>query len=282
MTAKYWINGESSGCLDIGDRAIQYGDGVFETIRVRAGQAEYLSRHMRRLVAGSERLKLPPIRSSLEAEVQALAAQSGDGILKIIVTRGSGPRGYRFDAGTEATCVLGCYPGPGSLPERREQGARVRVCALQLARQPALAGIKHLNRLEQVLARAEWSDTAIHEGLMLDTGGAVIEGTMSNLFLVRDNTLWTPALADCGVAGIMRSVIIDLAGDLDMNIRIQRLSLDDVRTADEVFLCNSLIGIWPVGIIDEVRDFAVGTATKKLIVALQTRSDTGSSNWYAS
>ncbi len=282
MTARYWINGESRSCLDVGDRAIHYGDGVFETLRVRGGQAEFLPRHMRRLMAGCERLKLPPIRPSLEAEVQALAAQSSDARLKIIVTRGSGVRGYRFDAGNEATCVLGCFPGPERFPELQAAGVRVRVCTLQLARQPALAGIKHLNRLEQVLARAEWSDPAIHEGLMLDTGGAVIEGTMSNLFLVRDNTLWTPALTDCGVAGIMRSVIIDLAGDLNMAVRIQGLSLDDVRIADEVFICNSLIGIWPVRTIDEVRDFAVGPVTKELIVALETRSDTGNSNWYAS
>jgi 4-amino-4-deoxychorismate lyase len=119
-----------------------------------------------------------------------------------------------------------------------------------LAEQPTLAGIKHLNRLEQVLARAEWSDPAIAEGLMLDQSSRLIEGTMSNVFLVRGGVVYTPRLHRCGVAGIVRELVLQRLAAECAPVREADLTLDDVSAADEVFLTNSLIGIWPVLKID--------------------------------
>jgi 4-amino-4-deoxychorismate lyase len=283
MMVQYWINGKPQCCLNTDDRAIQYGDGLFETIRVRDRRPEFLNRHFSRLMEGSRRLKLSSIPwKSLESEIRELASQHYDAILKIIVSRGAGKRGYRFDATSEATRLIGLYPVTDVPTDRQSVGVRARVCATRLARQPALAGIKHLNRLEQVLARSEWDDSSIHEGLMLDTADQLIEGTMSNLFLVQDNALLTPDLSECGVAGIMRSVIIDLAREQGIEVTIQAVTLQDVLVAQELFFCNSLIGIWPINTIDTVRDLAIGPVTRQLVAALATQSDFGSSNWYAS
>ena len=135
---------------------------------------------------------------------------------------------------------------PDYPPECSFLGVDARVCDLRLGWQPRLAGIKHLNRLENVLARNEWCDPAIREGLLLDHAGNVIEGTMSNLLIIDQGRVLTPVLDRCGVAGVMREMLLEAAFDLQLPIEIRALSLDDVLQADEVGLCNSLIGLWPV------------------------------------
>lgn len=121
-----------------------------------------------------------------------------------------------------------------------------RICLTRLGQNTALAGIKHLNRLEQVLARREWGDPDIREGLLLDAEGNVVEGTMSNLFAIQGSTLVTPDLTRCGVAGIMRTVVLEQAAGLGLGVSVQPLPLAEVEQADELFLTNSLIGVWPV------------------------------------
>jgi 4-amino-4-deoxychorismate lyase len=143
-----------------------------------------------------------------------------------------------------------------------------------------LAGIKHLNRLEQIMARAEW-DQQYEEGLLLDYNGQLIEGTMSNLFLVREGAVYTPTLDKCGVAGIARSVLLDLGAELAVRIDRQVLSLTDLEAAQEVFLCNSLIGIWPVVSVANRFEFAVGPLTQALQRTLAEHSKSGAGNWYS-
>lgn len=277
----YLINGETRDCLELSERALLYGDGLFETVRVRSGQAEYLPRHLARLVAGSSRLRFGSVSwQLLEEEIAALAGQRQQAVLKIILSRGKSARGYRFDPAMQSTRVLALSPLPE--PDRAPgRGIRTRVCSTRLALQPALAGIKHLNRLEQVLARAEWNDPAIEEGLMLDSREQLIEGTMSNLFVVRGGSLATANLAQCGVAGIMRSVIIDLARQRGIEVNIEPLTLADAQAAEELFVCNSLIGIRPVSSIDELAEFEIGPVTESLRTALAGWNDHGNSNWYA-
>ncbi len=281
--ALYWVNGRPAGQISAADRAVQYGDGLFETLRVRASRAEFLERHIRRLAAGCERLQLPTLdRRLVRQELTELAARQGDAVVKLIVSRGPGGRGYRFFPGQEVTRIVSVHPLPGGLSASAQAGVRVRVCATRLADQPLLAGIKHLNRLEQVLARAEWTDAAIAEGLMLNYSEQLIEGTMSNVFMVRDDVLLTPELANCGVAGVMRSVILDLAKELGVRTQVCRLGLHDTAAAREVFLCNSLIGIWPVVSIDGVGSFEAGHLTRRLQAALHDYDRAGDGNWYLS
>ena len=147
----------------------------------------------------------------------------------------------------------------------------LRVCKTPLGLNPALAGIKHLNRLEQVMARAEWDDTNIAEGLMLDVAGHVIEGTMSNVFCVRQDTLFTPDLTHCGVEGITRERVLKTAGRNGLEAVVTQLGLADIRQADEVFICNSLIGIWPVRRLAE-KSWLPGPITKALKQALENSS----------
>ncbi len=282
QTPAGWVNGDRTGLIDSGDRGLQFGDGVFETLRIHDGVACYWARHRRRLQAGCQRLGIADVDyDGLDGEVRARAREAGNAVLKIIVTRGSGGRGYRADQVRQSNRIMRLSPLPEPPRAAAEQGIRTRLCGLRLAIQPALAGIKHLNRLEQVLARREWSDPAIAEGLLLDQQGRLVEGTMSNLFLVRDGELLTADLSDCGVAGILRSVIIDQAAAGQLVCRRLALATDDLATADEAFVCNSLIGIWPVTRVAGVAELRVGPVTRRLQQVLADRMTDDSSNWYA-
>ena len=268
------INGESKEHIEISDRGFQYGDGLFETIEVRDGQAVFLERHLQRLNAGCQRLYIPfPDIEVLRFEAGELCRRSIGGthplraVLKIIITRGSGGRGYRQPDVIHPTRILSLHPYPDYPEVYRQQGIVVRICATRLGLNPALAGIKHLNRLEQVLARAEWNDSSIQEGLMLDVNGHVIEGTMTNLFYVKNNSLHTAILAQSGVAGITRGIIMKISVDHGLSVVEHEFTKDELLSADEVFVCNSIIGIWPVNQIETTR-FSVGPATRNIQIQL--------------
>lgn len=259
-------NGKPSDSVSIRDRGMAYGDGVFETIRVCAGKPEFLSEHLQRLQNGCERLRIPLDRLRLEQEItRVLSDQSVPlAVLKITITRGGQQRGYGVDPKAQANRYLLLEELTAQRFARMQQGVKLRVCQHRLADNPALAGIKHLNRLDNVLARAEWTDSGIDEGLMLDGMGRVIEGTMSNLFVVRGSQLITPELSRCGVAGIMRQVVIEqLAPAEQLSVHIRPLQLQEMTRSDEVFICNSLIGICPVVAIG-CQHFSRGKVTSSL------------------
>lgn len=262
------INGEPQERLSVLDRGFQYGDGLFETLRVTAGRPQQWERHYQRLRRGCERLALPlPQRDLLERELELACHDVASGTLKIILTRGRGPRGYAPPDEVRVTRVVAVSEPPSYPPARQRDGIVLTVCRTPLGLNPALAGIKHLNRLEQVLARAEWNDPAIDEGIMLDTQGRVIAGTMSNLFCVRDGCLTTPDLSQCGVEGVTRARVLDAAAAAGQPAEVRQLWLEDVRRADEVFVCNSLMGIWPVRRLDD-RTWQPGPITRALSEAL--------------
>jgi len=241
------INGVPGDRIDIHDRGLQYGDGVFRTLRIDQGHPRHWLRHYRKLQQDCAALGIAcPDAELLAGELRQLAASRSDGIAKIIVTRGRSGRGYAPSSTATPTRILMISPLPDFPAAYWLQGVRARVCDLRLSHQPRLAGIKHLNRLENVLATMEWDDSEIAEGLLLDTDDNVVEGTRSNLFLVRDGDLFTPDLSQCGVAGVQRARVMDWAASNDMSFRVGKLSLDDVLAADEVFLVNSVIGLWPV------------------------------------
>lgn len=241
------VNGTPADAIPADDRGFAYGDGVFRTLAVRAGAVPLWSRHYAKLAADCRALAIePPSETVLRADVRLIAARMPDCALRITVTRGSGGRGYALPVTVTPRRVVAASPLPGYPVAYATQGVAIRYCAQRLALQPRLAGIKHLNRLENVLARAEWDDAAIAEGLLCDVEGSVIEGTRCNLFLMECGVLVTPDLSRCGVAGVTRDAIIELAASNGMPCRIEPISRERLEAADEVLLVNSLIGIWPV------------------------------------
>jgi 4-amino-4-deoxychorismate lyase len=179
------------------------------------------------------------------------------------VTRGSGGRGYRQPDEPHPTRLFSLHPFPNYPENFEKQGITVQFCKNLLGLNPSLAGIKHMNRLEQILARAEWSSPEIQEGLMMNVNGHVIEGTMSNLFLVKENVLYTPLIEQCGVEGILRDILIDIADRNKIKVIKKHLSKEDVLAADELFVTNSIIGIWPIRQL-EMQQFQIGLLTTKL------------------
>jgi 4-amino-4-deoxychorismate lyase len=242
---RWLINGVASVSLPVADRGLSYGDGLFETIAVRAGQCRFLAAHFDRLAEGCDRLGIPaPDRQQITDELGQLVAGTEHACAKIIITRGTGPRGYQPPKPCQPTRILGLQT-TSPVPDA-PCGVRVRYCETLISRNPALAGIKTLNRLEQVLARAEWDDTRIAEGLMLNDRGNVVCGTMSNLFFTHAGILFTPDLHESGVSGIMRQMTLQVAQSHGVEVRELTVSKADLETADDVFLSNALIGIWPV------------------------------------
>ena len=261
----YLINGHFSESVPVQDRGLHYGDGVFETIAIQNGMPLCWEAHYLRLQAGCVRLGIHcPTMELLSSEMRRLPLTGPRCVVKIIVTRGTGGRGYRPpDPRPVPTRILGVYPWPDFPPEYTTDGIRTRICSTRIGGSPQLAGIKHLNRLEQVQARREWDDPDIAEGLMLDTQGMVIEGTMSNIFCIKDNVLITPDLATCGIAGIIRGCILKMYPQLNMQLSIRTFTETELYTSDEVFLCNSIIGIWPVIDVAQ-RAFTVGPRTREI------------------
>jgi 4-amino-4-deoxychorismate lyase len=269
------INGRITDSVASKDRGLLYGDGLFETIAVLEGEPGYWQQHLQRLQAGCTRLGIEALDELLLAEeCRQLVDGVSKAVVKIIITRGSGGRGYRVPARPAPTRILQLHDWPDFPLACAEQGVAVRLCDIRLGHNPTLAGIKHLNRLEQVLARQEWDASDIMEGLLLDFEDKLVEGTMSNLFLVRDGVLQTPDLQRCGVAGIMRSQVLELANKLSIRTEICQLGVVDLHAAEEVFICNSLIGIWPVTAIGD-RKYTRGTVTTRLQDMLACVADSG-------
>ncbi|MGV8918603.1 MAG: aminodeoxychorismate lyase [Pseudomonas sp.] len=258
-----WVDGVPTDSLSLTDRGLAYGDGVFETIAVKSSRPLLLERHLQRLAAGCSRLSIAADQALIHNELLSFAAQLGDGVMKLIVTRGDSLRGYAPSPQAQPRRILQGSPAPAYPETHGEQGVKLFACATRLSQQPSLAGLKHLNRLEQVLARSEWQDSTYAEGLMRDTSGRVIEGVYSNLFLVKDGVLLTADLSRCGVAGVMRAELLAQAQALGAATEVRDLQMADLEHADEVFLCNSVYGIWPVNGFAQL-NWSVGPLTRKL------------------
>ena len=259
-----WIDGQPADRLPVSDRGLHYGDGLFETLPVWDGRIPLLDAHLERLHEGCVRLGFrAPADDLLRRELNQAAEGQTRAALKLMITRGSGGRGYRPPENPVATRLLLRYPWPEYPSAWQQEGVVLQICTTRLGSNPALAGLKHLNRLEQVLARAEWGDSGeIQEGLMLDAEGSVVEGTMTNLFAAAPGgPLLTPDLSQAGVAGIMRRHIIEQASAAGIQLQIRRINPGELMDQHELFVCNSLIGVWPVARLGE-RRYAVGPLTR--------------------
>ncbi|MDN0081407.1 aminodeoxychorismate lyase [Crenobacter sp. SG2305] len=241
------INGLPADTVSAADRGLAYGDGVFRTIELVSGRPRLWRWHYARLRDDCRRLRLLcPDESLLFGELAVCSANLERAVAKVVITRGVGKRGYAMPGDAMPTRIVSAAAWGGYPGTLAEHGVTVRVCELRLSRQPLLAGIKHLNRLENVLARSEWDDPAIFEGLLLDEDGRVIEGTMSNLFYVRDGVLCTPKLDFCGVSGALRAWLMAAASEAGCPVSETRPELTELLDADELFLGNSLLGVVPV------------------------------------
>ena len=259
------IDGRPEAQLGVFDRGLHFGDGLFETIACLGGTPRLLSLHCERLALGCTRLRIDfPHMEAVQAEVRGLAREVDRCLVKVLVTRGAATqRGYSAAGDERATRIAIRYPWPEEDSASTEQGVRVATLALRLGENPALAGLKHCNRLEQILARADWPAAGAAEGLLYSHSGRLVSGTMTNVFLVCGERLMTPRLDLCGVAGVMRRVVLTEAQRAGITTEESELQAADVRAARELFLTNARIGIWPVRELDG-RVLEPGAVTRRL------------------
>ena len=251
-SASYLINGSFNQVISPFDRGFAYGDGVFRTIKMQGGLPEHWPQHYQKLVADCAAINIVcPSAELLMSDLSQLFLGDVENVdlhavAKIIITRGEGNRGYTPPAITAPMRVVLKLAMPDYPKSRFSDGVHLTVCETRLAAQPKLAGVKTLNRLENVLARMEWKDQEITEGIMLDMQDNVIECTSANIFARFGDTLITPSLQQCGIAGITRQRIIELAPTLSLDIAIESFDLEKLVAADEVIICSSLYGAWQV------------------------------------
>ncbi|BCG64713.1 MAG: 4-amino-4-deoxychorismate lyase [Methyloprofundus sp.] len=268
------VNGEQQNTIAVTDRGLHYGDGLFETIEIIRGQPVFLTQHLARLEAGCHTLKIPfPSTALLMGEISQVSKNCTHGVLKLMLTRGSGGRGYRQPELIQTTRFIALHPYPQYPVNYATQGVDVRFCSTRLGLNATLAGLKHNNRLDQVLARAEWQDE-FQEGLMLNLNEHVIEGTMTNLFVVKEGVLHTPELSLSGIVGIIRQIVLLLAEQQNILVQQSELQQDFVLAADELFLSNSVIGLWPIKSLEN-KAYPVGSVTRTIqraFAAYKTRA----------
>jgi len=264
------INGDFEATLPLTDRGLAYGYGVFETIRVSCHSPVQLEFHLARLALGAERLKIPLSEESVTEYLNTFLQRTAelgesDGVAKLIVTAGFGGRGYSLPTQLEPLIIWQWFPLPTDIIQQCREGVSLKYCEHRLGGNLPLVGIKHLNRLDQILARAEWHDDQYQEGLMLNHEGMAIECISSNLFIVEKNKVLTPALINSGVAGVMRREIIEsLCPSLEIPVEVVNLLPQQIENADEVFITNALYGIRPVACIETMGQFSIGNVTKSL------------------
>lgn len=268
-----WFDADGTvDAIQIGDRGFQYGDGLFETIAIRGNQPRLWDYHLQRLAKGCERLaiRMPSVEALSEGLTAALRRQgatSDKRTAKLVITAGEGQRGYGRRPADAPSVYYGVFAA--TLPDAKaySDGIEILICKTRLATPSATAGLKTLNRLEQVLARSEFAGSDIFEGLTLDVDGNIICGTMSNLFVVHDDELSTPSLQRCGVEGVMRRHIIATLEEQGIPTGIRTITLADMNDSDEIFMCNSQFGVLPVRRCLQKR-WPVGKVTKRVMTIL--------------
>lgn len=247
-----WLDGVPASSLPLPDRGLDFGDGLFETVLVHQGRPLLLDLHLQRLRRGLEVLRFPACLAVVEQHLlQASASIAERGwswaALRATVTRGVGPRGYAPPVTPEPRTLLRATALERD-PLQMSSPVSLAQATIYCATQPALAGIKHLNRLEQVLAAAEAAAAGADEALLLNQSGELVSVSSGNIFLLRDGVLLTPPLDACGIAGTRRRLIMErLAPACGLEVRETNLTPRELEQCDEAFYSNSLVGLRPVG-----------------------------------
>ncbi|CDH23598.1 4-amino-4-deoxychorismate lyase (aminotransferase), component of p-aminobenzoate synthase multienzyme complex [Xenorhabdus bovienii str. kraussei Becker Underwood] len=240
----YWINGKPCNQLPVNDRAVQFGDGCFTTIRVEQGQAALLPLHIKRLQKGVEKLFMPALDwLQLEDHIKQVATGCESGVLKVILSRGVGGRGYGISDAIEPNQVLSLSSYPEQYVIQRKNGISLVLSPIIMGINPHLAGIKHLNRLEQVLIKRFIEQSKADEALVLDSDGLLVECCTANIFWRKGKNVYTPDLNQCGVEGVMRQKIMQLLAESDYNLSCVMRYPEVLAHADEVIICNSLMPV---------------------------------------
>ena len=242
------VNGAETSALDIADRGLAYGDGLFETMRIISGRVPLLSLHLARFTEGVRKLQFgheKKLVTTFKAAVKdALKNLSGEALLKIIVTRGSGGRGYTPAEDSTCNIIVQVFDFPQYPIEYTQSGVAVKICEHRLYHNPALAGIKHLNRLDQVLASKELGEET--EGILFDQNEQLVEGLKSNILVFQTDQIVTPKLDNCGVKGTLRQFLIQSSPSLDLDIIEADITREELDQAQGLAMINSIYGIWPV------------------------------------
>ncbi|MDF2155955.1 aminodeoxychorismate lyase [Vibrio sp. CAU 1672] len=264
----FWVNGRSQTHISLGDRSFQYGDGCFTTILTKQGQLVYWQEHIERMEACLAVLQIPfPDWCQVLSWAKHAALSDGLAGLKIHISRGSGGRGYS-PAGVDGPVVtISNFVFPAHYAAWQKQGVELGVCATRLGIQPVLAGHKHNNRIEQVLAKAEVDGSGFADAVTLNVQNHVIETTMANLFWVKNSKVYTPELNLSGVAGVMRRKVLEFLRSQNINVVVDAFGLSELLDADEVWMCNSLLGVAPVMSITAPNNqilFPIGKLTQRL------------------
>ncbi|MGH8284002.1 MAG: aminodeoxychorismate lyase [Gammaproteobacteria bacterium] len=262
---KCWVNGEPTQTISVMDASLRYGDGLFETMAVRQGKILLEAYHLERLRKGCKQLGIAaPEALTLKRELAQAARDQSRAILNLVLTRGCAGFDGRPALEARTTRIVSLEPWPEYPTQWMETGIHVRICDTHFSRNRRLAGLKHLSRLDHVLARLEWTDADnIQEGLMLDEEGSVIGGTMSNVFAwLSHGVLATPALRTSGIEGVMRRYLLERAEKADIQLRVATISLTELMRAEEIFVCNSVIGVWPVAAVGAWK-FKIGPITRQ-------------------
>jgi 4-amino-4-deoxychorismate lyase len=243
-----WVNGKNDVTILNSDRGFLFGDGCFTTIAKFKGKIERLDAHLERIHGDANRLLLPAVDvKQLRDEIELYAAQVPDGVIRLTITRGSGGAGYALPTVTQTSRVLQWRDASPLIQQNAKLGIAMFACSTWLSAQPRLAGVKHCNRLENILARAEVAENGFAEGLMCDESGHLVEGTFSNIFWRENDGWFTPQLDRCGISGVMRAEILTLMRQYGIRVQEVRRGKAQVLSAmHEAFVCNSVIGIWPV------------------------------------
>lgn len=264
----FWVNGLPQTHISLGDRSFQYGDGCFTTIKTKKGELEHWQAHVERMEACLKTLHIPsPDWSQVFDWVMKAVLNDELAGVKIHISRGTGGRGYS-PSGIEGPVVtISNFAFPSHYSSWQENGVPLGVCETRLGIQPLLAGHKHNNRIEQVLAKAEIEGTEFTDAVTLNVQNHVIETTMANLFWVKDKKVYTPDLSLSGVAGVMRRKVLEFLQTNGYPVQVATFELSDLLNADEVLMCNSLLGVAPVSGIstpDNKIDFPIGKLTRRL------------------
>ncbi|MBT5030950.1 MAG: aminodeoxychorismate lyase [Proteobacteria bacterium] len=235
-----------SGTVSATDRGFLYGDGLFETIAVQSNCPLLLDLHLNRLADGCERLDIPIDVTKARKAVLKACTDVELGVVRVSLTRGQGGEGYRPPVNAHPNLIVSTRPWPNRFTANQEQGIETGLSDVQLSCQPLLAGLKHMNRLEQVMARLH-SPKAWPEVIMTNASREVIEGSFSNIFLLDPKgELITPDLSSCGVSGVIRKTVINLANDERRPVVVRNVRISELLSATELFFTNSLIGVWPI------------------------------------
>lgn len=243
-----WVDGRVASSIAIDDRGLHYGDGLFETIAASGGRPRFLAAHLARLARGCAVLSIPmPDEAVLRTEVAQAAALAPHVIVKLMVTRGSAlARGYAIRGGETARRIILAHAWEGG-PDLLPAPARVARATQRVAHQPRLQGIKHLNRLEQVLAQTEARRRGLDEVLLCTDDDHIVGGSMTNLFLVAGNRIVTPPALSCVVTGVMRGELLRAAAGLGLAVVEREIGTGDIASAEGAWITNARVGAWPVG-----------------------------------